>query len=488
MQLELVGVGLLALLLVLGTLLRAPVTVALFASMPFGATAIAMLPALGGASLMIFTPLSGLLIASALLRKNAINDFRTVFASHWAAMVIVLLALYVVSGSFLLPRLFAGETSVFVPGMGRILEVPLMPVSGNINQTCYFVANSLLFFAAGMLLLRSNYFNALRAGMFAFATIHVVLCVADIGGKVAGAGDVLSFLRTAGYTMLTNVQAEGFWRIVGGYPEASTCGAATAAALAFTFSYWRLTGSRFSLALTISLGLLLIFSTSTTGYVVGLALAVAFLVGVVLNAAQGRIQTRDVWVLTVVLAVGAVVLAAAATDDRALHPLSKLLQTSLFEKAYSASAAERFYWNYKSLVAFADTNGLGIGLGSSRASSWIVAVVSQLGVVGAVALLALSFQIVKPVGQQVPPHLLEIVATCRGLRAAAFAWLVAGLTSGGGADPGALFFIAIAALIAVRNLLPQQMPFNEVIEPLGGWKATSEPRAGTEMNGAKAYS
>ena len=457
MQLELVGVGLLALLLLLGTLFRAPVTVALFASLPFGATAIAMLPALGGASLMLFAPLSVLLIVSALLRKNAISDFRTVLTSHWAGMVIALLALYVVSGSFLLPRLFAGETSVFVPSMGRILEVPLMPVSGNINQTCYFVANALLFFAAGMLLLRSNYFRALKVAMFAFAAVHCALCFVDIGGKIAGLGDSLSFLRTAGYTMLTTVQEGAFWRIVGGYPEASICAAATAVALAFTFSYWRVTGSRVSLALTISLGLLLIISTSTTGYVVGLALALAYFAGVVSDSAQGRIQTRDIWVLVVVLAVGAVVLAAAATDDRALHPINQLLQSSLFDKANSASAAERFYWNYKSLMAFADTNGLGIGLGSSRASSWIVAVVSQLGVVGAVAFVALSIQIIKPFPRQFPPQLMEIVATCRGLRAAAFASIVAGLTSGAGADPGLLFYIALAALIAARKLLAQEL-------------------------------
>ena len=98
----------------------------------------------------------------------------------------------------------------------------------------------------------------------------------DLAGKMSGAGDLLAPIRTAGYSMLIEVQVEGFWRIVGGYSEASTFGGATIIALAFTFSYWRATSWRPALVVSAVLLLLLLLSTSSTGYV-SLAILVALL-------------------------------------------------------------------------------------------------------------------------------------------------------------------------------------------------------------------
>lgn len=453
MQIDPVGIALMLVLLLGGALFRAPLTIALFAAMPFGATAAAALTALGGASLMLFTPLTGLLIAYAMLRKTAVADLRTVFSDHWAPAVITLLAVYVVAGAIILPRLFAGETTVFVPGLDKILEVPLMPVSGNINQSGYFIADALAFFAFSVLLLRTSYFSVLKMAFFAFGAVHASLCLIDLAGKLAGAGDVLSFLRTSGYSMLTEVQAEGFWRIVGAYPEASICAAASATAFAFTFSYWRMTGSRPAFALMSVLGLLLVLSTSTTGYVVLAALIVAYMFGVLGRTASHRLESRDLLVLTIAFLGVVAMLAMVLANDSALDSFTRLLEGSIVEKASSSSAAERFYWNYKSLMAFVDTGGLGVGLGSSRASSWMIAVLSQLGAFGAIALGMLTWQLLKPAVPQNPPHeLIEIAATCQGIRSAAFASLVAMLISGGNADPGLLFFMSLAALIAGRRL------------------------------------
>ncbi|MFA5901444.1 MAG: hypothetical protein WC829_20270 [Hyphomicrobium sp.] len=457
MQIDPVGIALMAILLLVGALFRAPISVALFAAMPFGATAVAALTALGGASLMLFTPLTGLLIAYAMLRKTAVADLRTVYSDHWSASLITLLVVYVVAGAVILPRLFAGDTTVFVPGVDKVIEVPLMPVPGNINQSGYFVADALAFFAFSILLLRTSYFSVLKTALLAFAVVHASLCLIDLAGKLAGAGDVLAFLRTSGYSMLTEVQAEGFWRIVGAYPEASICSAATATAFAFTFSYWRATGSRPTLALTAVLGMLLVLSTSTTGYVVLAALILAFLFGVLARTANQRLESRDLWVVTIAIIGGVAMFALVLSNDSALNSFARLLEGSIVEKASSSSAAERFYWNYKSLMAFVDTGGLGVGLGSSRASSWMIAVLSQLGAFGAIALGLLTWQVLRPVSTGSPPaEYAEIAAICQGIRSATFASLVAMLISGGNADPGVLFFMALAALIAGRKLLDRR--------------------------------
>jgi hypothetical protein len=45
----------------------------------------------------------------------------------------------------MLPRLFAGQTTVFIPGADNFLKVPLGPVTGKITQSADFAANGLCF-------------------------------------------------------------------------------------------------------------------------------------------------------------------------------------------------------------------------------------------------------------------------------------------------------------------------------------------------------
>src|SRR4029078_13644407 len=97
-------------------------------------TAIVSLPALGGSSPLIYVVFAAALIASAILRRNSIRELAAACFSDPAACSIVLLAIYVTVGAVLLPRIFAGESTAFVPqrqgGHGSIVEVLLAPVSG----------------------------------------------------------------------------------------------------------------------------------------------------------------------------------------------------------------------------------------------------------------------------------------------------------------------------------------------------------------------
>lgn len=97
------------------------------------------------------------------------------------------------------------------------------------------------YFAVSVLLLRYHDLRFIKAGFLTFATLIASLGLVDLFGKASGAGDVLASLRTANYALLVDVQVEGFWRIVGGHPEASGFAVANLVALAFTFSYWRTT-------------------------------------------------------------------------------------------------------------------------------------------------------------------------------------------------------------------------------------------------------
>ena len=130
-----------------------------------------------------------------------------------------------------------------------------------------------------------------------------------------------------------------------------------------------------------------------------------------------------------------------------------LIYGSLFEKVGSSSGVERAYWNSRSLDAFVATYGLGIGIGSSRASSWVVAVLSQLGIVGFALITVLTIVIIRGmhgVGKGRSEN--EVAAIANAVRAAAIAGLVANSLIGGGADPGLIFIIAVAVIIQSRTI------------------------------------
>src|SRR3954454_14525458 len=114
-------------LMLLGFLLRAPAIVPLFASLPFGATALLNLPSLGGSSPLIYTSFICLLVAAVVARRSFLQDLGRVFARYPAAFVILGLIVYACFGACLFPRLFAGETYALVTmrtssGAGKIVE------------------------------------------------------------------------------------------------------------------------------------------------------------------------------------------------------------------------------------------------------------------------------------------------------------------------------------------------------------------------------
>ena len=178
--------------------------------------------------------------------------------------------------------------------------------------------------------------------------------------------------------------------------------------LAFTFTYWRTTQDRFVLFLSMALLTLLVLSTSSTAYVGGALLCLLLLISISKSALRDRLSKQDLVLLLLIAAGLVAVMAIYLVDEKALDPFKHLMNTVVFNKAASASAQERAYWNYRSLQSFYDTGGLGIGLGSSRTSSWIVAVISQLGIIGSLMMAVL----IGAVGEDSR----ELIALSRGSR------------------------------------------------------------------------
>jgi hypothetical protein len=116
-----------------------------------------------------------------------------------------------------------------------------------------------------------------------------------------------------------------------------------------------------------------------------------------------------------------------------------MIDQTVFDKLSSDSGVERTRWNEQAMVNFADTDGLGAGVGSVRASSFPIAVLGNIGLPGAVTygifLLQLFFG--RRGRWQAP-----FPAACQGAaRWACFTQLVAASVAGSFIDLGLPFFV-----------------------------------------------
>jgi hypothetical protein len=450
-SISLAGIGVCIGLFALGCWQRGPLVVALLASYAFGATAIGAVGGSGGSSPLIWTVFAVALLFAVLLRRNLSETIFAIFKSDWVPWIVLFLAVYAALGAIILPRVFAGQTPMLVPVEGAVVEQMLAPSMGNITQPLYFIVGILLFYAFLIIANERPKLHAVRRGFFALASFQVALGVIDLGGKLAGLGDILAPIRSASYAMLTDVGVSGFWRITGAYSEASAFAGASIPCLAFVFTYWKVTGSRFALGLSLALGCLLVLSTSSTAYFVLAILALAPSLSLASAFLSDHLDSRDLAVAGAIV-FGMVLLGFVyLMSERALDPFMDLVNSMVFEKHTSASGLERAYWNAKSLASFADTAGFGIGMGSSRSSSWLVSVISQLGIVGTCMMAALVVYIVRGVGTSMSRLGQEEFALVQGARAAAISSLLTSIVAGSGADPGLFFFIGLALLIKSRE-------------------------------------
>ncbi|AEH87413.1 MULTISPECIES: hypothetical protein [Mesorhizobium] len=453
MQISVVGLLVCCGILAVVTYMRWSMITALIASLAFGATAIGTIGSLGGSSPLIFTIFNILLIATALARRGIWREIGIAFGHIGATWIVCALMIYVTLGALLFPRLFEGQTSAFVASRtGRgVYEAALAPVSANISQTGYFVLAGLTFLAVCVLVQREGTLTDIKRGYFLWFILHVSMGMLDLLGKVAGAGDILAPIRTANYSMLTDVTEAGFFRIAGAFSEASAFGGVSLSGLAFSYTYWTKTGSKFALGLGSVLFGLLLLSTSSTAYVGLTIVSLPVVISIATSLASGRLRSGEALLLTLLMPLLLLGMGVILFYPHFLDPVVQLVDTTIINKVTSTSGQERSYWNYKSLQSFFDTAGLGVGLGSSRASSWPIALLSQLGLFGTVIMMVLLAMLMRGLrgSSHVDP---QVDAIASSARACALSSLVAGSLASGSPDPGIVFYIPLAVVLVCRRL------------------------------------
>lgn len=409
-----------------------------------GAAAAIVLTSLSFANVQPAHLLLLFLVGAALVRPHALRTAMNSLAFPNAGFWLLLTATYAVLSAALLPRIFAGATYVFAiartelgPG---IVAMPLAPASGNITQSVYFLGDVVCFLAFYVFAAEAGGLKVTVRAVLLCAVINLLFALLDIASWLTNTADFLGFIRNANYRMLDDATVLGFKRIVGSFPEASTFAYFTLGWFAFCTRLW-LGGLHPRLSGGIALASLAVvaFSTSSTGYggLAGFAAAL-YLVNL------GRILVRPATRQTLAFVLAAPLIAGVLLIGLYLHQPSwqaveGLVEKTVVTKLASESGIERERWNDQAMVNLADTHGLGAGTGSVRASSFPIAVLSNIGVIGAATygcfLLAL-FLPGRDRWQGSYPKAAQSAA-----RWACFTQLVAASVSGSFIDLGLPFFI-----------------------------------------------
>jgi hypothetical protein len=352
----------------------------------FGAAAAISLPALGGATItppVFFLPF---LTWKAVRRGKFAEYLREV---PRAGMYIAVLALWGLITAVVMPRLFGGEVLVLTvdrtSGAGGVQEIPLRPVSGNITQSAYALGGACAFLVTHHLLRKPGRLETFRNAALTLGALTCAAAVLNLLEFYAGFPSLLEYVRTADYAHFGSYEAAGtgLMRIAGTFSEASAFAAFTLPLFAFASTLWYFdVRAKFAGAVAVGCFLLLAVSTSTTAYV-GLA---GYFAVVGLHLASRVYLSRwlrraRVFALLVSL-LSLFVLASVLFQLSFAQKILGVLDAFVFTKLESDSAATRGLWNAQAWGNFQDTYGLGVGLGSARASSYPLVLLSNVGLFG----------------------------------------------------------------------------------------------------------
>lgn len=381
-------------------------------------------------------------------RREAAAAIRAVHPNEpgfWFACLVA----YGVASAFLMPRVLAGATEIIPLGTTAFDDtgstVPLTPVSSNVAQSLYLFTTLLGLITMTAIAATREGFSAVLNALLACCVANSAFAILDIATYATGTQELLGFIRNARYTLHTDSEIAGMKRIVGSYTEASVFARSTLGVLGFTGTLWlcgvrsRLTGTITALSFV-----LVVLSTSSTGLAGAPVMLLLLYAFAFVRLIQGNAARQAAMFALGAPIIGLAVVLLLLLDPDAGAKVYGYVDLVVLNKASSDSGIERSSWNVVSFQNFLDSWGLGVGLGTARASSFAVALLASVGIPGALFYTVFVFEcFLRPRGQ---PGSLEadIAAAARN----GYAGLLIGdLLVGPIIDQG-FFFCMLAALAA----------------------------------------
>lgn len=363
----------------------------LFGVMPFGSFAV-ISPSITGVTLTVAPIVMLIFIAKTFLVKDGLNRFVDISLSKQKLLLLFVFWLIAVFLTLTMPRFFQGDVMVIPMNLSSLYAVPLGPTTQNFTQLIYVSISVLAVYAFAVFLqditIRQHALKAIcLAGLIA-----IITGVLDYSSQYVKIDFFLDAFRNANYGLATDQVIFDSKRVNGLMPEPSAFANLCISLLVTLYFFRRAIDDqaireKVAPILIVALIAMVWLSTSSSG-LVGLGLF-AFLAIVewtwrALNNSKNKIAKRGLLVeicILNILVIGA--LAVFLVKPQLFNPIIDMLDTMVFKKTESSSYEERSMWTSVSWQALLDSYGIGIGLGSTRASNGFVTLTSSVGFLGA---------------------------------------------------------------------------------------------------------
>jgi hypothetical protein len=325
-------------------------------------------------------------------------------------------------------------------------QVPLHWTLGNLAQTIYLGLNVSVVWTIVMRALRPGQLR-LFVNIFYWSGLVVILVgmYQELAFKL-GYHFPSEFFNSniSGMQLYGVVLGQlGIERMSATFSESSYAGAFLAAWLTLSIFSFQRGRSLFRFVAAFAAGsFALIMTLSSTGYIAfGGVLVFLMIQPLITLVFSGRISVQQLGFVAIIIAA-LVAGALVVPDPRAI------LNLTLMDKAASMSAFYRIRADLHALELFRDSFGVGVGLGSDKASSLATYVLANLGIVGT---LLFVFMLLSALGiSDQNPGEGEMVRNVKAMRGAFMANLLAMLVAIG--DPNwPIFWVLLGLLVGTRR-------------------------------------
>ncbi len=415
---------------------------------PLGAAAAFNLPAVGGASIGIVQLAVVAVVALLCLSPGGPDRLTGSLRPGQPGFWIALFFVYCVFSALFAPRIFHGATEVFSIARSAnklgIVSIPLRATTGNITQLFSLTLSILSFFAFATLFRLSPDRATVMKAMAAATVVHVGLGWIDVASHAVGADWLLDPIRTANYAILDDHRMIGLKRMVGGFAEASSFGSYSVGIFAFWLLIWLSDRSTPLSRWLLFLSLVAVLRSTSSGAYVSLTIFLLLVCGWLLARSLRSTVSRRTILLCLVGMIG--LWLSAMLIFGAYHfsgGFQAFLDRSILTKMDSHSGIERMSWNSQAFRNFLDTALIGAGLGSVRASNWLLASLGSLGLPGTVLYVAALVSIFRAGRAVADP---QMRATITALKVACFGLFLNDLLTAASPIPS-VFFAAMAGTL-----------------------------------------